>query len=58
MPNDFKGMAMGILEQIKAHQDITDEESLISVIQLALQEFTEDIQPTNAREENWQYKFI
>jgi hypothetical protein len=51
-------MAMGILEQIKAHQDITDEESLISVIQLALQEFTEDIQPTNAREENWQYKFI
>lgn len=49
---NFKGAALGILEHIKAEQDISDESSLISAIQDALQEAVVGIQLSNCNEEN------
>jgi hypothetical protein len=36
LPEDFKGLAIDIIEQIKAHQEAENEESLISLVQVAL----------------------
>jgi hypothetical protein len=48
---DFESAAVSILERIKADQNISDEKSLISVIQHALQEAIVGIQITNCNVE-------